>query len=316
LLVCSPTALLLCGLRSAAAQDPDALLDWGKKTSDALVRFLPNATSFGLSVDPYPLFSAFANETYDYKGAQSLVRKYPSYIVHQTWWFDDAELARQTAEVQKDKDALKQEMDTATTQFYRAHSAEMKAGEQSHDAERQIALSQVQALIQQGKYAEAGALNDKLADKIAPYQYPPLKALLDSLGKRQDDLVSRERALSNRRRQVSFQIHTNRTPTTTAPKFAPKLSGTLAGHPLWRQDDGNTNMGSRVESFVYLAVVLGPPGYQNPRVLIGHKELAVKSIVVWAWIESRPDMIRTDESTVRKVLESIDYDGLSKLIEP
>src|ERR1700680_808073 len=86
-------ALLLAN--SAAAQDEDAVSRWGQKTGDALVRFLPKAAPWGLSVDPDPLFSAFANETYEYKGANSLVRKYPSYVVHRTWWFDDAELSRQ-----------------------------------------------------------------------------------------------------------------------------------------------------------------------------------------------------------------------------
>jgi hypothetical protein len=38
--------------------------------------------------------------------------------------------------------------------------------------------------------------------------------------------------------------------------------------------------------------------------------------VVSAWIESLPDKIQADEATVKKVLESVDYDGLSKLIQP
>lgn len=54
----------------------------------------------------------------------------------------------------------------------------------------------------------------------------------------------------------------------------------------------------------------------NPKVKIGHRELVVKSIVVWAWIQSHPDTIKADEVAVRKVLESMDYDGLAKLIEP
>ncbi len=75
-------------------------------------------------------------------------------------------------------------------------------------------------------------------------------------------------------------------------------------------------MGGWIESLVDLAVFLGPPGYENPKVKIGHRELAVKSIVVWAWIESRPDMIQADEAAAKRVLESVDYNGLAKLIEP
>jgi hypothetical protein len=43
------------------------------------LHYLPNASPWGMSVDPYPPFSSFANETYEYKGANSEVRKYPSY---------------------------------------------------------------------------------------------------------------------------------------------------------------------------------------------------------------------------------------------
>ena len=67
---------------------------------------------------------------------------------------------------------------------------------------------------------------------------------------------------------------------------------------------------------MHLAVFLGPPGYENPKIRIGHREFAVKTIVVWAWIESHPNTVKADEAAVRKVLESMDYDGLAKLIEP
>jgi hypothetical protein len=62
-----------------------------------------------VTVDP-SILSAFANETYDYKGANSMARKYPSYPVHQTWWFDDAGLSRQMADLEEEKAALKQEI--------------------------------------------------------------------------------------------------------------------------------------------------------------------------------------------------------------
>jgi hypothetical protein len=74
--------------------------------------------------------------------------------------------------------------------------------------------------------------------------------------------------------------------------------------------------GDRVESIVNLAVFLGPSGFQNLHANLVDRQLSVKCIVVWAWIESRPDTIQADEATARKVLEKIDYDGLSKMIEP
>jgi hypothetical protein len=299
---------------SAAAQDTDSMSRWGQTTGDALVHFLPNASRWGMTVDPYPLFSAFANETYDYKGANSMVRKYPSYVVHQTWWFDDAGLAREMADLEKEKAALKQETEKSGDEFFRAHDAEMKAFEKAHLAEMETLSKQVADLTQQGKTEQADAVLKKL-EGLSPV-YPPYQALTASLDKRQQELADRERTLTNRKRQVSFRIYTNRTPLTTAPKYAPKPAGTLAGRPFYRQDEGSMKAGNWDSSLVDLAVYVGPPGWENPGVKIGHKELAVKCIVVWAWIESHPITVKADEAAVRKVLESMDYDGLAKLIEP
>ncbi len=303
-------ALLL--VNPLAAQDDDALLRWGKTTGDALARLLPNAAPFGLSPDPYPLFSAFANETYEYKGANSLVRKYPSYVVHQTWWFDDAQLSRQLADVEKEKEAFKQQEKTAFEEFERVHGAEMKALQKAHQAEMDSITKEAEPFIRQGKYEEAG----RIMKKITAFHYAPFESLTESLNQKQQELEARERRLTSRRRNVSFRIHTNRTPLTTATKFAPKPAGEVAGHPFYRQEEGTLKGGEGDTSLVDLAVFIGPPGYQNPQVIIGHKELAVKCIVVWAWIESHPATIKADEATARKVLESMDYKGLSLLIEP
>jgi hypothetical protein len=301
---------------SAVAQDADAFARWDKATGDLLVRFLPNASPWGMSVDPYPVFSGPANETYEYKGANSMVHKYPSYIVHQTWWFDDAGLSRQMAEVKREKDAFKQESNVALQEFMKAHGDEMQAAQKAHLAEMEKLRKEGADLFNQGKFAQGQAVLEKL-QKLGPFVYPPYQAMTESLDKRQKDITERERSLTNRRRNVSFQIHTNRTPTTTAPAFlAMKPAGTLAGHPLYRQVRGNPHMGGWIATMVDLAVLLGPPGYENPKVRIGQRELAVKSIVVWARIESRPDTIQADEAAARKVLESVDYNGLAKLIEP
>jgi hypothetical protein len=311
LAILAVTTLLLAN--PAPAQDEQAMSHWGQTTGGALVHFLPNAAPWGLSPDTSPIFSAFANETYDYKGANSMVRKYPSYVVHQTWWFDDAELSRQTADLQKQEEAFKQEQARLLEEFQRVHGAEMKAVEKAHLTENEALAKNGADLAKQGKYDEAQAV----MQKITPFHYAPLDSLTQSLNQRQQAMTDREQALAGRRRQVNFRIYTNRTPSTTAPKYAPKPAGTLVGHPFFRQDEGNMKMGGdRLESLMDLAVFLGPPGYENPRVKIGHKELAIKCIVVWAWIEARPDTVKADEATARKVLEKIDYEGLAKLIEP
>jgi hypothetical protein len=198
----------------------------------------------------------------------------------------------------------------------KTHGAEMKAAETAHMAEMQKLSKEGADLITQGKTQQGQAVLEKL-QKLGPFVYPPYQALTESLNKRQNELADRERHLQNRRRQISFQIHTNRTPATTAPAFfGIKPAGTLAGHPFYRQVRGNTNMGGWIETMVDLAVLIAPLGYENPKVKIGRRELAVKSIVVWAWIESRPDTIQADEAAARKVLESVDYNGLAKLIQP
>ena len=303
-------------LHSAVGQTDAAMDRWCKTTGNALARFLPNASPWGMTVDPYPPFSGAANETYVYKGADSLVHQYPSYIVHQTWWINDAELFRQMAELNSEKETQKRQADAALQEFMKAHGAEMQAAQKARLAEMEKLSKEGADLYNQGKPQQGQAVIEKL-QKLGPFIYPPYQQLTESLDKQQKQIADRERTLSNRRRQVSFQIHTNRTPTTTAPAFtAMKPAGTLGGHPLYRQLRGNTDMGGWIETMVDLAVLLAPPGYENPKVKIGHRELAVKSIVVWAWIESRPDTIQADEAATRKVLESIDYKGLSKLIEP
>jgi hypothetical protein len=289
---------------SATAQDDEAVSRWGKATGDALVHFLPDAAPWGLSPDPSPIFNAFANDT---------PHKYIALVVHQTWWFDDAELSRQMADVKKKSEALKQEEEETLKEFLRVHGAEMEALKKAHQAEMDTLTKQSADLVRQGKYEEAGPI----LQKLTPFRYAPYESLAESFDKRKQETVDSDRELSDCRRSVGFRIYTNRTPSTTAFAYPTKPMGTLAGHPFYRQDGGTMKMGGhRVESIVNLAVFLGPPRYQNPRTKLGQSELAVKCIVVWAWIESRPDAIQADEATARKVLESMDYEGLSKLIEP
>jgi len=133
---------------------------------------------------------------------------------------------------------------------------------------------------------------------------------MDSLNKTSKDLDDRTRTLEAMRRKVTFQIFTNRTPGTQAPALNPKPAGSLAGHPFFRQAPENmVGGGGMTHTMVHLAVSLAPPGYVNPKIKIGHRVLVTKSIVVWAWIESRPEMIAADEAAARKVLESMDYHG-------
>jgi hypothetical protein len=300
--ILAAAALLL--LSPAAAQDDEALSRWGQSTGEALVHFLPNAVPWGFSPDPSAIFNAFAND---------VPHKYITLVVHKLWWFDDAELSRQMTDLQKEKQSLKQEQERASEEFQRDHGAEMQALEKARVAEMQTLSKQAEELFRQGKYDEGRVV----MDKIKPFHYPPFFELtLASFDKRQQELTAREQELSRRRRQVSFRIYTNRTPSTTAFAYPAKAIGTLAGRTLYRQSY-TIKMGKNYETAnSNLAVFLGPPGYQNPHVSLAERQPKVKCIVVWAWIESLPDKIQADEATVKKVLEAVDYDGLSTLIQP
>jgi len=313
----------------AVAQEQDAMSRWGESTLDKLERFLPNAAPLGFTPEMAHTvsdFRAFANDT---------PHRYPALVTHKTWYFNDPNLSRQLDEVRQQKEVLKKQMNDAIDQFMRVHGAEMEATNkkqladapsvaQSH-AEQINALSkQAQELFQQGKIQEGKAILDKISaiagrdqDKLQPVCYAPYEELTSSFKKKQQDLDDRESKLLALRRSVSFRIYTNRTPTTTAFAYPTKPVGILAGRTLYRQDRGTMDKGSGVsEAAVDLAIYLGPAGFVNPHIKAGEWNLKVKCIVVWAWIESLPDTLQADESTIKEVLEKVDYDGLSKLTEP
>jgi len=171
--------------------------------------------------------------------------------------------------------------------------------------------AKIQDFIKEGKYEELSKLGDP-PKNLGPFVYPPEKAFTDAYNAEQKDRDDQARALESKRRSVEFAIYANRTPTATAPKFHPKPTAILAGHPLWRQDEGKINGPTTL--FLDLAVSLGPPKFEMPQVLIAHKELAVKTIVVWAFLQTRDDTTAADEAVVRKIMEFIDYQGLAKLI--
>jgi hypothetical protein len=326
-----PALLTLAAFLAAPllAQDEDALSRWGEATLDKLVPFLPDASGFGFTPEstrePYD-FKAFANDT---------PHRYPALLVHKTWYFNDPALSRELDELQKQKQALKKEMEEALSEFHRTHGAEMEAYNKKHLADAQSvshshaeeinALSkQAQDFFQQGKIQEGKAVLEKIQaiatkdqDKLQPAGYAPLEELTDSFKKKQEALDEREGSLSVLRRSVSFRIYTNRTPNTTAFAYPAKAAGSLAGRALYRQvrEDLSRRAG-RKEAAVNLAIYLGPANFFNPHIKAGEWDHKVKCIVVWAWIESLPDTIQGDEAAAKKVLANIDYDGLAKLVEP
>jgi hypothetical protein len=301
------TTLALLFAFRAAPQEQDAMVRWGEVTLDKLEPFLPDPSPLGFSPElpgrPSD-FKAWANDT---------VKLYPALLVHKNWYLPDPKLFRDIEESERDKATFKKEEDAELENFQRTHGEEMKAQQNAYSAQRDALSKRAQALIQQGKYQEAG----ELMGTLKPFQYPPFDSLMNSLRKRGQELEDREKDLLGQRRSVSFRIYTNRTPTTTAFANPSTPVGTLAGHALYRQERGIMSMGGNNKgAFVNFAIFVGPANFQNAQVKLDERKPQVKCIVIWAWIQSRPDTIQADEAAVKKVLATIDYEGLSKLIEP
>ena len=311
-----------------AAQTPDAttrwrehldrvMQPWADATLEKLVRFLPDATPWGLSPD-----SSAADVCKFKKGLdacnffpQTVVNnqghKYAALVVSQTWWFDDPARTKEAEDIQREKAALKRETDSALAEFDRLHGAEMRAAEEEWKVNTTRLQQQAADLIRQGKVPEGQAI----IAQIKPFHYAPLDAVTVPLDARRQDLDRRQQDLP-RRRNVQFNIFTNRTPSTTAPKVAgARPGGAIVGRTLYRNADPASAAGKFGEALVDLAVFVGPAGFTNPLVDLDKDEPVVKCLVVWAWIDSRPDTIQADEAAVRKVLEKVDYDGLSSLID-
>lgn len=300
------TIVVLCLPGSSAAQDQADLSRWGQVTLDKLEPFLPDASKweFVPELPGRPSdFKAFANQ-----GSH----KYIELLVHKHWYFPDPELFRNLDQVRKEKAALRQQSQAALEEYGRTHRDEIDKQQKAHAEESEALTKQAQALIQQGKLEEGKAL----IAKIKPFQDPGGLALAESFSKREQQFNDRENALLARRRSVSFRIYTNRTPSTTAFTRPARSAGTLAGRVLYLQDQGTVDAGlGHVVLMVNYAIFLGPDKFQNPHAGLRDAELKVKCIVVWAWIESRPDTVQSDEALAKKVLAAIDYNGLAKLIE-
>jgi len=290
-------ALLL--LSPVTAQNDNALSQWIEATSEKLAGFLPDAAPEGLIPEQY-VFKGAANDT---------PHKYICVLAHQDWRFGDPELSRQIDETDRQEKSLNQELLDSVKQFDQDHKAEIDAFEKK----LQALQNQYEDLMKQGKYKEGQELMQHIADL---QQQNPRAVFIHSFDKRSEQIAERKRNLPGLWRTVNFRIGTNRTLVTAIPSFHLQPSGTLAGRSLYREQKIERLTPGHELATVALAIFLGPPGYQNPPANLGERQLKVKCIFVWAWIQSRPDKVQADEALARKILEKINYDGLSKLIEP
>jgi len=301
-------------LGQASAQSSESLQSWGETMDHALVKFLPKDPP-GLTVEPVPVFSAYSNDFVGYKGPQAIARRYPTYVVHQTWFFDDPEHDRKVAAAEAESKAKQDAYPQKLEEFRRAHAADRAAAEQAYQIEHAQAkkrwdeyMAKVQELTKAGKIDQLNKLGD--APKYpGPFVYAPEEAFNQAYNAEQQELTQRARSF---RRSVEIQIYTNRTPASSSGHH-PKPIGTLAGRPLYREDEGNLGGGPEAE-FHNLAILVGPADLEVSQP--PSTAFAVKAIAVWALIATRPDTAAADEARVRKVLETVDYEGLAKLLMP
>lgn len=147
-------------------------------------------------------------------------------------------------------------------------------------------MQRIEELSRQGKYEEA----IKLAENPDPEE--------EKLKAKQNELESRVPDLKARVRTLEFFIRVNEAQPSERP------AGNLKGFPLYRRGS---------ERDIWLSVYLGPPGFKAPP---GPVRTEVKSILVRAWVNSRPETVKADETVARQMLEKVDYTGLAKLLQP
>jgi len=279
------TGLVLLTLHVYGQQDPATA--WGEATTAKMAQFLPK-----------PLAGLIAHEPWNASGTNEVEKtwgdavqnwKYMHPRAEQAWWFDDADVAKKLAAAEKEQSELQQqEMNNAEARLPQIQALQKQQSD----------------LIGQKKYEEAGAVGEKIA-KLA--EGDKAKA---------DELDERIRTLQSRGRTVRIQIHGNESLAdamyrTRQPRQA---SGSIKGHTVYRATD--KGLGTPGAPDVSLAVYLGPEGFSNPPVKVPSEAAGPKCITVMVWLHTRSDTLQADEAVARKMLESIDYDGLAKLIVP
>ena len=310
-------ALVSLGLAFGGAyaqSDNSALVSWGDTIGHRLLELLPKPAS-GLTAANETVFSAFSYNFIGYKGPKAIAERYPTYVVHQAWVFDEPELERRLATLRADNKARQDEFPRKLEEFQRTHAADKQAAEQAYQQEHAQAVKDMNArmakmneLIKEGKYAEIGKLGDA-PPNMGPFIYKPEQAFVEANEADLRDRDQRLRQLEGTHRRVEFWIYTNRTPLSS-PGRRPKPAGTLAGHPLFREDQGRLT-GSELQ-YVNLGVLVGPPDVEVSQP--PGTPYAVKAIAVWGMLITRDDVAAGDEERVRRILEAVDYPGLTKLL--
>jgi len=284
----------LCSLSIAPQGRPQS--EWGQTTAETLSHFLPGAIPplvAGMKGDPgtynkpdlsYGWGEGFTGGSFGYMPAST----------QQHWRFDEPELIEQAeAAKQKSQAEMARQM-AAAQESQKMHAQEILQLQQ-----------QLADLARQGKYKEMQAVSDKMGALMMPGG-----GISDP---KDQDPLRRARSLT-----VVITANESRLPSTgflggNTPGNLMKPAGTIKGHTLYHFYNDRQDYGA-LSAYTVLAVFLGPEQFHEN---FGGKRPVInqiKCISVRVNVESRPDTTRADEQTARQFLESIDFDGLSKLI--
>lgn len=295
-LICAVSGLLFSNV-VADAQSPQGIVAWAKTTGESLTRFLPSPVP-GLiprmSRDSTNYNQPNADSGYG-EGSRGNEVGYIPIFVTQNWRYDEPELVQQAA-ASRDKsmsDAKQQAKDIQD--YQKAHAAEIK------EVQKQMA-----DLARAGRYQEMQEAQKKLMALMSP---PGSGKNLDA-----PDPLKRARSLN-----VLIIANETRLPSTgfiggNIPGNMMTAAGALKGHPLYRYTKHRDDFGALSEQVV-LAVFLGPAQFHESFPANSNLIGKLKCISVRVNVQSRPDTAKADEQLARQLLETIDYDGLAKLIE-
>ncbi len=280
LLLMTAAGLLLPNLASTQ-EDPNP--NWGHQTAEKLSHFLPKPapglvprTPWGSQMDNHVDLSVGFEASVSTKSNEYVIAR-----AVQKWWFDDPELFQQVASAQGDR----KRSDQQDLENFKAHQDEVKTLQK-----------QAQELAKSGQMKEMQAVLEKMK------AYTPN----DAKGREMDNHI---RDLQGSAPSLEISIEANATVANTLDPSA-QPSGTVHGHPLYRIVwPGQV----KPMTWINLAISVGPPGFQNPNT--GGSKSVLKGVLVWLRVTARPETLKSDEALARQVLETIDYDGLAKLIE-
>jgi hypothetical protein len=233
------------------------------------------------------------------------------------WSFDDPALLRDSAELDRQGDAL--------LKAFVPPSADVAE-------KNQAAIEKIQAQFS----ADAERLMAKLIDPKAPAaEKERLSAHLESLQKKmqqdQDAVMAasggapgleeaanidaKKKKLRDRARTLEFTIEANATPAWCSGELSttPTRSGVIKGRSVYRYA---ASVPGPPTEHVCLAIYLGPDGFRNPPPPNdGRVSADIKTIFITARLSSTPPFAKADEAIARQLLEKIDYEGLMKLLQ-